>query len=125
MAKLLRAFLLLAIGLVVQFAQAETFFDPTRPLVAGLVPETGPLSSAAEAPLVLQSVLLSPQRKLAVISGQNVTLGQSIRAYRLVTLSNRQAELQGPQGRLTLWLLSDLHPDVAVTKSPLQQGERK
>lgn len=126
MAKLLSASLLLAIGLVAQPAQAETFFDPTRPLVAGLVPEPGPAASPAEAPLVLQSVLLSPQRKLAVISGQSVALGQRIRAYTLINLGSRQAELQGPQGRLTLWLLSDLHPDpAAVKKSALQQGERK
>lgn len=126
MAKLLSAFLLLPIWLIAQPAQAESFFDPTRPLVSVLVPDAVQGTSPAEAPLVLQSVLLSPQRKQAVISGQSVALGQSIRGYRLINLGSHQAELQGPRGRLTLWLLAGLHPDPAVlTKSPLQQGEQK
>ncbi len=123
MAKFLSAFLLLAV--LPAAAQTGPFFDPTRPPASVLAPQAETITQ--NAPLQLQSVLLSPQRQVAVISGQSVLVGQSIRGYRLRTLTNRQAELQGPQGRLTLWLIAplDSKPSPAVAKEPPSQGDRK
>ncbi|MDP5240243.1 hypothetical protein Q9Q94_11940 [Uliginosibacterium sp. 31-16] len=124
MAKFLSAFLLLAV--LPAAAQTGPFFDPTRPPASVLAPQAE-VTSPQEAPLLLQSVLLSPQRQVAVISGQSVLVGQAIRGYRLRMLTNRQAELQGPQGRLTLWLIAplDSNPSPAVAKVPPSQGDRK
>ena len=127
MAKFLSVLLMgLMLGTTVQ---AEDFFDPTRPPADLLLPQaalTGK-AGAAEGPLLLQSVLLAPQRQVAVISGQSLLVGQRIRGYQLRSLSSRQAELLGPQGRLTLWLLPSSHSDSlpSVAKEPPHQGDRK
>jgi hypothetical protein len=127
MAKFLSAFLLAWISLALPVVQAETFHDPLRPLASALTTQTADAVRAVEAPLVLQSVLLSSQRKLAVISGQQLSVGQSIRGYKLHSLTSRQAELIGPQGRLVLWLVPALNADSVppVLKVAPQQGDKK
>lgn len=107
-------------------AHAEPFFDPMRPPPEFLAQATGD-AAVAEKPLVLQSILRSPQRQVAIISGQNVVPGQRIRGYQLVSLSSQQAVLRGAKGQLVLRLLSPHHPDPArqpVAAHPLQ-GESK
>jgi len=112
-----------------RIALAEDFFDPTRPPAALLTPQNGSAGATehAEAPLVLQSVLRSPQRQVAIISGRSVALGQRIRGYKLIVLGNQQAELQGSQGRLTLRLVPPLHsnPVPITAKTPPHQGDIK
>ena len=58
-------------------ALAQGLADPTRP--PNVVPAAGGGQAEAEAPSTqLQSVLLSPRRKLAVINGQTVALGEKV-----------------------------------------------
>lgn len=131
MAKFLSALIWVACcGLV----QAEPFFDPMRPPAELRLPQAGAVSHGVgeDGPLVLQSVLISSQRQVAVINGQSVLPGQSIRTYRLLSLNNHKAELQGPQGRLSLWLLpanassfSLSHASPTEVKRPSQQGDKK
>ncbi|WP_018609060.1 hypothetical protein [Uliginosibacterium gangwonense] len=98
------------------FAQSSGFYDPTRPPAAFLPGAPTAASSAAiEAPLVLQSVLLSPQRKSAVISGQSVAIGQSIRGYQLRSLGPSQAQLYGSNGMIILKLLPVPRQNTART----------
>lgn len=108
---------------------AGTFYDPTRPPPAFMPSASQSAASApVEKPLVLQSVLLSPQRKLALISGQSLKIGQSIRGYQLQSLSNSEARLLGPNGILVLKLLSaqarDMEPGSSVPGQTLR-GEPK
>lgn len=127
MDRILSLFITVAVcGSLTAVARAEPFFDPMRPPAEFLAPASGEVAPA-EKPLVLQSILRSPQRQVAIISGQNVGLGQRIRGYQLVSLGNQQAVLKGAKGQLVLHLLSPRHPDPArqtVVAHPLQ-GESK
>lgn len=86
---------------------AELLSDPTRP--PGEAGEIG-LEAEAAGP-VLQSVILGPGRKSAVINGQVVALGQRVGDHVLVQVNERAVVLQNPQGERTSL---ELHP--AVTK---------
>lgn len=83
-------------------------YDPLQP-PAGLQAPVADLAGRQEVPLQLESVQTTGNRRVAVISGQRVLPGQTVRDYRLIGLDNRQAVLQGPQGRLVLWLAPALH----------------
>ena len=83
----------LAAGLVVgvAVAQAQTLRDPTRP------PGTSAIKAGAGVAtggLVLQSILISPERKAAVISGKLVTPGESVEGYMLVAIAENEAVLK-------------------------------
>lgn len=108
--------LILAVLCAPVFAQNSGFYDPTKP-PAAFLPGTPTAQSSAtlETPLVLQSVLLSPQRKAAIINGQSIALGQSIRGYQLRNLGPSQAQLSGPKGTITLKLLPAPRQNTART----------
>lgn len=108
------ALLLLALGVssAGQAALAQPLADPTRP------PQTG--DSSAEVVSIarsrLQSVLISPGRKLAVIDGQTVRLGGRVGDATLVDISETQVVLQRHGESQTL----KLHP--AAEKKPVVRG---
>lgn len=83
-------------------------YDPLRPPASLLAPHEGS-EEKQEPALQLESVQTTGSRRVAVISGQRVMPGQRVRDYRVISLDNRQAVLQGPQGRLVLWLVPALH----------------
>ncbi len=69
-------------------AGAQAMTDPTRP------PGAQSATGEAQTGPVLQSVMLSPARKVAVISGQVVPLGGRYGEARLVRLSESEAVLR-------------------------------
>lgn len=75
-------------------ATAQTLPDPTRPPVlvtaesAGEQVDTGP---------VLQSVLIAPQRRLAIISGQTVELNGKYGDLTLIRVSETEVVLRNRQ----------------------------
>jgi MSHA biogenesis protein MshK len=85
-------------------AAAQAMSDPTRP--------PGGLADASEAVgtggPVLQSVMLSPSRKVAVISGEMVVLGGRYGSSRLVRLTETEAVLKNGADVTVL----RLHPQV-------------
>jgi len=72
-------------------AGAQGMTDPTRP-PGGLAAAAG--DEAASGGPVLQSVMLSPGRKVAMISGEIVVLGGRYGAARLVRLTESEAVLK-------------------------------
>lgn len=92
----LSVFLVLGVvagGAVAQAAGA----DPTRPPV-GVVMDSASASAEATGP-VLQSVLIPKKgRPVAVISGQQVRVGERFGESRLVRVNEREAVLDGPAG---------------------------
>lgn len=96
-------------------AGAQGISDPTRP--------PGGLAEAADAAVaggpVLQSVMLSPSRKVAVISGEMVTLGGRYGSLRLVSLTESEAVLKNGAETTVL----RLHP--LVDKRPVGSGAAK
>jgi MSHA biogenesis protein MshK len=86
-------------------AGAQGLADPTRP--PGALAEMTETATGGGGP-VLQSVMLSPTRKVAVISGEMVVLGGSYGGARLVRLTETEAVLQSGGERMVL----RLHPQV-------------
>jgi MSHA biogenesis protein MshK len=84
-------------------AFAQVLSDPTRP--PSFSPATeNPRNEASR----LQSVLISPGRKLAVIDGRTVKLGERVGDARVVAIAPAQVILQRGAEYQTL----KLHPGV-------------
>lgn len=107
-------------------AVAAPFADPTQPpgAISGDA-EAG--SSSAEGPR-LQSILISPHRRVAVIGGQTVPLGGMYGGARVVRITESEVVLQTGQERQSL----KLHPDIdkrdrrpAVRTGVAQKGAHK
>lgn len=95
---------------------AEMLPDPTRPAAeAGLSGEVAPVASGP----VLQSVMIRPGRRTAVISGQLLAEGERFGDARLVRVSEGEAVLAGPVGRQTLKLFPGV--DKHFARPPQQE----
>lgn len=94
------ALLLLALN-----SHAQALHDPTRPPDVSALPAVEGKAAAPAGPQ-LQSVLLSPQRKVAVISGQSVRLGDKYGDARLVRLTDSAATLRRGRQEQVLHLFS-------------------
>lgn len=85
-------------------AQAESLPDPTRPpsvASAGSFP-AGPV--AAHGGPTLQSVIISPTRRAAIIDGETVELGGGHGDAKLVKVSESEVVLKTAEGLQTLKL---------------------
>ncbi|MFO1321237.1 MAG: hypothetical protein U1F52_16620 [Burkholderiales bacterium] len=99
-----------ALGLVLVAAcprvlAGEALPDPTRPPAAVANHAAGgeKVKAPAEA-LVLQSVLVSPSRKVAIISGTPLMPGGRIHDHTLIDVTPTGVLLDGPEGRIGLKL---------------------
>ena len=95
MVERLRATIVLALLPVAAWpaAHAQTgLADPTRPpsVVAGASSDGGPRAAESR----LQSVLISPTRRLAVIDGRTVALGEKVGEATLVQVAETQVTLK-------------------------------
>jgi MSHA biogenesis protein MshK len=90
--------------------------DPTRP-PAALIGEQFHAGAALATGPVLQSVLISRERKTAIIGGERVEVGGRYGEARLVRLSDTEAVLEGPDGRTVLRLLPDAERRPAAVSS--------
>jgi MSHA biogenesis protein MshK len=99
--------LMIALGLLAATAAAaQVLSDPTRPPAAA---GEAPAEARVEAPPSrLQSVLISPGRKLAVIDGQTVALGGRLGDSIVVAIAPTQVILQTGGTYQTL----KLHPGI-------------
>lgn len=89
-------------------SQAQALQDPTRPPNVSTMPVAEGKAAEPVGPQ-LQSVLLSPQRKVAVISGQSVRLGEKYGDARLVRLTDSAATLRRGRQEQVLQLFSGVH----------------
>jgi MSHA biogenesis protein MshK len=103
--RLAPASLALCLALLGSPAPAQPIADPTRP-PEGFAAED-PTAAEAGAP-VLQSVLLSPTRKAAIINGRLVRLGEKWGDAVLVRVSENEAVLKSGEAIQVL----KLHPRV-------------
>jgi MSHA biogenesis protein MshK len=101
--------------------------DPTRPPAAAMpAPAAGGAgSAAAEALPQLQSVMLGAAggRRIAVIDGQSVRVGESFRGARVVRIADSEVELRRGRERQVLHLYA---PDSAggMTRVPAGAVQR-
>lgn len=101
-------------------AAAAPFPDPTRPPGAT---QAGPSGGGAEAPaLRLESVLIAPDRRIAVINGQAVRVGQKVGDARVVRITETEVALREGAATqvLKLFPAAERHP-----AGRLQKGGRK
>jgi len=90
-----RQYSLLAIGgllllLAIPATSALAWYDPMRPQGNG----AAAVKTEPETPLTLTSILMAQQRRVAIINGRVVTEGGQINGYRVVSITDRQVELQ-------------------------------
>jgi MSHA biogenesis protein MshK len=76
--------------------------DPTRP--PDSLRAVAPPASEEPGALRLRSILVSPERRVAVISGRRVQVGDRIGGADVVSISSTTVQLRGPGGRVTLSL---------------------
>jgi len=105
--------------------QAQTLRDPTRPPGGGAGKSVSGGAVAQKEDLELQSILISPERRAAIISGRVVRLGESVQGYRVVAIGEGEAVLRmdGQSRTLRLFPAVDLQqPGVGVDSNPADGG---
>jgi MSHA biogenesis protein MshK len=86
-------------------AQAQALQDPTRPPAAAMAPSAAP-AAASNAPR-LQSILVGREaggRRLAVIDGETVRLGEQFHGARVTRIGDNEVELVRGKERQVLRL---------------------
>ena len=83
---------------------AQALRDPTRPAAAS----GKGAANAEQSGWVLQSVLISPERRYAIINGEVVPLGGSIAGAELVAVTAERVTLRTSQGLRVVHLFPDV-----------------
>lgn len=83
--------------------------DPTRP--TGLNAPTAQ-RAAAQPGWVLQSILVAPDRRVAVINGRSVRVGETVDGARVVGIDADRATLDAQGRRIDL----RLHPQATIIR---------
>lgn len=87
--------------LCLQSAYAE-LHDPTRPAKYVDNPLAGSIDTST---LELGLTLVSPDRKVVVINGLSLQVGDAVGSERVVAIESNCVRLVGPSGNITLFLL--------------------
>jgi hypothetical protein len=104
----------LALALAAGATRSQGLSDPTRP-PADFYLSAGPAQPGeGGSPLVLQSVLIYPDARSAIISGEHVLLGQRIGSLRLVKIAETEVVLMDGAVRRTLKLFPGLEKRPAA-----------
>jgi hypothetical protein len=119
-APVLLAFAALSTPAVAQSSQA----DPTRPPMGGAVETQGAGEVSGS---LLQSIMIPKKGKpRALIGGQQVILGGMYGDSRLISLTEREAVLDGPTGIEHLYLTPGIEKKNIVVKTPAaRRGQSK
>jgi hypothetical protein len=94
-------------------AVAATFSDPTQPMGFSGTARTAPTAPAGP---LLQSTLVSPQRRLAVISGKQVRVGDTVNGAVVTEISAYHVRMTQGGRETTLRLLPKLNKDEGAGK---------
>jgi MSHA biogenesis protein MshK len=105
----------IAAVLLVPTAQGAPFADPMRP------PDFAPADAApgVSAGSRLESVLIAPDRRVAVIGGQQVRLGEKFGDGRVVRITESEVVIRTAEGTQTLKLFPE------VEKRPRARREKR
>ncbi len=107
---------LLAIFVGGQGAWAQTFVDPTRPPVS-LGTSAVSEAAASAAALELQSVLISPTRKVAIINGQSVTVGEKVGESEVIMIGENEVVLRNGRDVQVLKLFPAVQKRVSAGRA--------
>ncbi len=121
---------LLALGAVLALcaplAAAQALRDPTRPPINFGRTGEGGIVRSRDAEWVLQSVLLSPERRYAIINGEVLTLGGSVAGAELVAIREGEVTLRAGGALRTIRLFPDvdMHSEVVPRNAREREQER-
>jgi hypothetical protein len=117
-----RVVILLATAAIAAFAPAagaQALSDPTRP-----PPEfMGPGAIVADTTGSLQSILISAERKAAVINGQLVPLGGMYGQQQLVAITPTEVTLRSEQSVEVLKLYPSVEKTARLRRTAFGRGE--
>ena len=103
-------------------ASAQALGDPTRPPnFAGLSFST---AEAAPSGPVLQSIVLSPKRRLALIDGKLIGIGDRVGGATLVAIEIDSVRLREGRGTKVVKLLPDVRRRDAETAALRAESKR-
>lgn len=95
---------------------AQTLRDPARPpVMEGARAAAGQVQASA---WTLQSVLISPQRRYAIINGEVVALGGSISGAELVGVAEERVTLRTREGLRVFHLFPEVTRRAAADAGP-------
>ena len=95
---------------------AQTLRDPARPaLMLGAKATADPVQASA---WIVQSVLISPERRYAIINGEVVALGGSIAGAELVGVAEERVTLRTREGLRVFRLFPDVTRRGAADAGP-------
>lgn len=113
-----RLFLLAAGFLASGVVLCAPFADPTRPATAS--ESAGGLAGTEAGPRV-ESILIAPDRRLAIINGETVTLGGRIADGEVVRINESEVVVRGAEGERALKLLPDFIERIPLTEKGTPQ----
>ena len=99
-------------------AVGQQLRDPTRP-PTGVSTKSAGAQSGARSGMVLQTVLISEQRRAAVISGRVLSVGDTISGFRLAEIREGEVVMRGSRGKRTL----RLYPAVSKVEAQPERIE--
>lgn len=105
---------------------AEDFPDPTLPPAGINAASSGQGTAAVASQPVsparrgLQSIIISPERRAAIINGETVVLGEKVGGSKLVEVSESGVVLQGARGRQALALFPGVWLKAKAAVPPAQ-----
>jgi MSHA biogenesis protein MshK len=118
-----RAFLALGLAGFAACAWSQALTDPTRPPPGYAETETG-VSESVGGALVLQSVMISPTMKTAIISGEMVKLGGKIGNATLVRIGESEVVLKDGDEIQVLKMFPGVEKRQAIPAAPDDAGRR-
>lgn len=113
----------LALGVEVH---AQGLSDPTRPPGAssGMTQAAGPGEELAISATQLQSVLIAPGRRVAVINGQAVALGGMVGEAKVVKISETEVVLRRGAENEVLKMYPGVEKQATKRRIPRQGGAK-
>ena len=111
----MKAVVFVAVILLASGARAAPFQDPTQPPgttgIAGDPQPSGPR---------VESILIAPDRRLAVINGEQVTVGSKVAGGAVVRITETDVVVRGADGEQTLTLFPGIRRS---TSAPTKKGK--
>jgi len=107
-----RGWVLLSLCAIPVISSAQALVDPMRPA-------TELSGRTREETSDLQSIIISPTRRAAIINGQTVELGGKVGDVKLIEVSERGVVLQGEKGRQVLTLFPNVKINKKAAWSPM------
>lgn len=105
-------------------AMAQALRDPTRPpAFFGRTGDGATVSRNRQTEWVLQSVLLSPERRYAIINGEVLSLGGSVAGAELVAIREGEVTLRAGGALRTVRLFPDV--DMRSERVPRPQLQKQ